>query len=106
MDTKKRWRGYAALRPRCSGERIFFSNVSSEDLRQKMLSSIRFQTGDAYRLTDRRDDAAFLLQVLLGLTGVEKRFRSQVIIAVAKFVRKAMNRRSRDEVILLQVVTM
>ena len=65
-----------------------------EDLRANMLRSIRNQTGDAYGLTDRRDDTLFLVQVLLGLNGVDKRFRSQVIIAVAKFVRKAMKRRA------------
>ena len=66
-----------------------------EDLRKKMLASIRYQTGDAYGLTDRRDETRFLLKVLLGLNGVEKRFRPQVIIAVAKYVRRAMIRRMR-----------
>lgn len=59
-----------------------------EDLRKKMFASIRYQTGDAYGLTTQRD------QTVLGLNGVEKRFRSKVAIAVAKFVCKAMKRRA------------
>jgi hypothetical protein len=76
-------------------EHFLLECVSYEDLRIQMFSSIRYLTGDAYGLTDRRDDSRFLLKVLLGLTGVEKRFRPQVIIAVAKYVRRAMIKRRR-----------
>ena len=65
-----------------------------EDLRKKMFASIRYQTGDAYGLTTQRDQTDWLVKVLLGLNGVEKRFQSKVAIAVAKFVRKAMKRRA------------
>ena len=74
-------------------EHFLLECVSYEDLRKKMLASIRYQTGDAYGLTDRRDESRLLLKVLLGLNGVEKRFRPQIIIAVAKYARRAMIRR-------------
>ena len=71
-------------------EHLLLECVAYEDLRKKMLASIRYQTGDAYGLTDRRDDSR-----LLGLSGVEKRFRPQMTIAVAKYARRAMMRRTQ-----------
>jgi hypothetical protein len=67
-----------------------------EELRKKMMTTIRLLTGDEYKMDQHYDDKIWMLNLMIGnLIGITNKHRHQKVIrmAVAKFIYSAMKRR-------------
>ena len=66
-----------------------------EGLRVRLFRSVRNMTFGEYRLAMLRDEPEVLVDALIGKGPPDKRFRRPVLLAVSRFLRKAMQLRKK-----------
>ena len=76
-------------------QHVLFECWVYSDLRSKMFSSIRNQTGDTYQLSRSWDDRDWLLNMLIGPSVKDQHHRKVFRMVVSKYLYKAMKTRSR-----------
>ena len=76
-------------------QHVLFECWVYSDLRSKMFSAIRNQTGETYQLSRSWDDRDWLLSMLIGPSVKDQHHRKVFRTAVSKYLYKAMKTRSK-----------